>query len=370
MCVNYPQYNKAIGISKKISMQINTFKKLGFDVYYSVYLEDGVAICHDGQIIQKQIFRNLKMHRVLRRFRLLNLCIEYLENNTFSLGFVRWDPVDRLFLKVLLYLDKQCDKVIMDFHGYFPGYSGKGIKRIYTKYTTKLNGKKMAKYVDLGFVELKRSKVFGIKTLPIDTCIDVDNYEPHSYQLSRNEINMISVSNETIYHGYDRIINGIANYINSRGEVPVTLHLVGNMTQKTIALIKKLNLNKYVKLYGYKTGSELTQIYNMCNIGVGPLAPHRVGGKEGTGIKTKEYFAIGLPYVYAGNELLVPNDFKYAYKIVANDIPVRIEEIAYFYNSIKNDKGIEENMRDFARAHYSCEKAFQTALNELQFFGE
>ena len=57
MCVNYPQFNMAIGISKKINMQIETLKRLGFDVYYSEYLEDGIAICHDGEIIKKRFIK-------------------------------------------------------------------------------------------------------------------------------------------------------------------------------------------------------------------------------------------------------------------------------------------------------------------------
>lgn len=82
MCVNYPQYNKAIGISKKIQMQINTFAKLGFDVYYSEYLQDGVAICHDEQIIKKIQYQNLKLNNILRRFRLLHFCNKFLQNNS------------------------------------------------------------------------------------------------------------------------------------------------------------------------------------------------------------------------------------------------------------------------------------------------
>ena len=365
MCVNYPQFNMAIGISKKINMQIETLKSLGFDVYYSEYLEDGIAICHDGEIIEKKIYKNKKLNGFLRRFRLLYECNHFLIGKHFNLGFIRWDPVDSLFLKVLYNLNRSCDKVIMDFHGYFPNYSGRGLKGKYTKITTNLNGHKMASYIDYGIVELKNTEVFGIRTLPTDTSIDVDNYQPHRYIGNSNELNLISVSNETAYHGYDRIIRGIYEYKKNDNSRTVKLHLVGKMTEKTKGLIDKYNLNNEVILYGYQSGNELQKIYEKCNIAVGPLAPHRVGGKQGTGIKTKEYFAVGIPYFYAGNELLVPDDYKYVLKLKANDSAIDINEIIDFYDSIKEDSKIVDEMRNFARNNYSCKKTFITVLNEI-----
>ena len=137
------------------------------------------------------------------------------------------------------------------------------------------------------------------------------------------------------------------------------------MSDKTKKLIQKLNLEKYIFLYGYQSGRELEKIYNMCNIGIGPLAPHRVGGKEGTGIKTKEYFAIGLPYFFAGQELLVPENYRYALKIESDDSPVDIQKIFNFYETVKDDKNIQENMRNFANEHYSWKTIFKTALANM-----
>lgn len=356
-----------IGISKKIKMQIETLKYLGFDVYYSKYTSNGVAICHDEDVVLEKTYRNERINNYMRRFRLLALCRAYLSssNKNFDLGFIRWDPVDSLFLSVLKCLDKSCKKVLMDFHGYFPEYAGKGIKGKYTQITTKINGNKMSKYVDFGLVELKDKSVFGIKTLPTDTSINVDNYSEHRYCGPDNEINMVSVSNETAYHGYDRIISGLYQYQKEGNSIPVRIHLVGKMSDKTIQMISKLGLKDDVILYGYKTGTELTEIYNHCNLAIGPLAPHRVGGKQGTGIKTKEYFAIGIPYFYAGNELLVPRDYKYAMQIEANDEPININNIIEFYNSVRDVENLSSDMRAFAREHFSCEKTFRVALTEI-----
>lgn len=363
MCVNYPKFNSAIGISKKIKSQIETFQSLGYVVTYSAYLEDGVAIYDNGdKLLYEHHYNSGRLNTILRRFYLMKMCINYLNEQSFDLGFIRWDAVDWQFLKLLFLLHRNCKKVLMDFHGYFPGYNSPGMRGKYIKYTTKLFGNEMAKYVDLGLTETRNNSLFGIPTLPMDTGINVDEYSAHKYLGKPNEIHMISVANETVYHGYDRVINGLEQFYTTNPKACVYLHLVGKMSKATVELVRKSHLQDRIILYGYQSGNDLIEIYNSCNIGIGPLAPHRAGGKEGTGIKTKEYFAIGLPYFYAGQELLVPDGYPYVLKIDASDDPIQVESIIAFYNKIKNDNKMNENMRSFARENFSWKKIFSKAL--------
>ena len=366
MCVNYPKYNSAIGISKKIDDQIEAFKVLGFQVTYSCYLKDGVAIFEGDNIVYERHYKDDSINSILRRFRLMDLCIKYIKNHSYDLGFIRWDAVDFQFLKILSLMKCKCGNVMMDFHGYFPNYNSPGLKGKYTKYTTKLFGNKMSKYIGVGLTETRNRCLFGIPTIPMDTGINVDKYEPHKYNGKMNEIHMISVSNERAYHGYDRVIKGISLYYQKNTSINVYLHLVGKMSNETERLIKQNDLQNIVILHGYQSGSNLIQLYNQCNLGIGPLAPHRTGGKEGTGIKTKEYFAIGLPYFYAGQELLVPEDYPYVMKVTADDTPIDINQIIDFYNRIADDNHVQENMRNFARENYSWVKILSKALNVMR----
>lgn len=366
MCVNYPSFNSAIGISKKICSQIDAFQTIGYDVTYSAYLEDGVAIFENGEIVLKENYPRFFSKNIINKikyFYLMNICSRYLKEKKFDLGFIRWSAIDFSFLRVIKPMKINCGMVIMDCHGYFPNYNprsvtGKYIKKQTIKHSAELNG-----LVDLVLTETKQTSIFGIQAMPMDTGIDVDKYEPHKYVGNKKEIHMISVANEQDYHGYDRIIRGVADSNN----VNVFLHLVGKMSENTSKLVSELNMENRIFLHGYQTGSALNEIYTKCNIGVGPLAPHRIGGKEGTGIKTKEYFALGLPYFYAGRELLVPDDYPYVYKVPADDSPINIDEIIEFYNRIKYDKNMVGNMRNFARENYSWVKIFSKALKKLDY---
>lgn len=365
MCVNYPMYNPAIGISKKIKTQIETFEKLGYSVTFSAYVSDGIVIINNNEVKYKYQFPSVfsnPIRGVLRSRKLMESCCYYLKNASlkFDLGFIRWNAMDNWFMKALKQLDMSCNKVLMDCHGYHPGYCINGLKSAYIKYWTDFNKKKVHKYIDLCLIEFKDDTVFDVPAMAIDTGIDVSRYTPHEYDGDPNAINMISVANEQSYHGYDRVIDGINCY---KGDRIVRLHLVGKMSRRTVKKINDLKLNDKVILYGYQTGEKLQYIYRKCNIGVGPLAPHRAGNKQGTGIKTKEYFAIGLPYFYAGQELLVPEDYPYTLKFKAEDTPIDIKRVIEFYDSIKEEENIQENMRDFAKSYYSWEKMFRKALS-------
>ena len=250
----------------------------------------------------------------------------------------------------------------MDCHGYHKNYTGKTIKGFYIEKTTKKNSSKLSKYVDICLTETKETEVFGIRAIPMDTGIDVNKYKPHIYKGNPGELHMISVASERLYHGYDRLIHGMKNYKNQN----IYLHLVGEISNKTKRISHNIELNNRVFIYGYKVGEQLEEIYEHCNIGVGPLAPHRVGGKEGTGIKTKEYFAIGLPYFYAGQELLVPDDYPYVLKLDADDTPIDISKVIKFYETIKDDKMMQKNMREFAIENYSWEKILKNAIESIE----
>ena len=59
---NFRVYDETVGITQKVRKQIEAFQELGYDVIYSGYLEDGVAIFDNtGNILaKKNIFLKMK----------------------------------------------------------------------------------------------------------------------------------------------------------------------------------------------------------------------------------------------------------------------------------------------------------------------
>ena len=144
------------------------------------------------------------------------------------------------------------------------------------------------------------------------------------------------------------------------------MHLVGTITDVSKALISKYGLEEQVILYGKRRGKELDEIYDKCNVGLGPFGQHRVGGKKDTGLKTKEYFAKGLPYVFSGEEPTVPNNYPYICKFPSDESPIDFDKVWDFYQSYSDDPAVIQNMRAFAMENYSWHKIMEDALSHLK----
>ena len=87
---NFRVYDETVGITQKVKKQIEAFQELGYDVIYSGYLEDGVAIFDNtGNILvkKKYFLKNGKINHILRRYMLLLLCKDYFLKNDVELEF-------------------------------------------------------------------------------------------------------------------------------------------------------------------------------------------------------------------------------------------------------------------------------------------
>ena len=77
-------------------------------------------------------------------------------------------------------------------------------------------------------------------------------------------------------------------------------------------------------------------IFDKCNIALGPLAQHRIEKKD-TGLKTKEYFARGICYLYTGNEVKIDSDYPYILQLEDNEDLIDFKKVISFYDGINED---------------------------------
>lgn len=72
---------------------------------------------------------------------------------------------------------------------------------------------------------------------------------------------------------------------------------------------------KNVKYHGFLQGEELASVSYKADIGICPLAPHRVGMKQLTSLKLRNYLAVGLPSIIAHQDRDFPNGAPFLLKI-------------------------------------------------------
>ena len=108
---------------------------------------------------------------------------------------------------------------------------------------------------------------------------------------------------------------------------------------------------------------QLDEIIDQYNIAVGGLGYHRRGAKYDTSIKNKEYCAWGIPFICACKDLSFDSNFKYLYKVSANEEIIDIEKIVNWYMYIYNCDYREE-MYQYAKEHLNFEKEYYRLFKE------
>ena len=370
MFANYTPKDKSIGITKKICSEINTLRSFGNEVYYTAYDNNKVVVYDNKDCIifeKKYPFKNEKINHFIRYYCLEQTATEYLKrDNKFDIGYIRLGPPNSKLFSILKLLKNGGAKIVVESLAYFPGIKYHDLQGKYIQLMHALNHDKFKNYVNYFLVEGNIESMYDVPCYSMNMGVEVDSIRPHVYKGNPNELNLISVANETTYHAYDRVIKSVYNYLCNGGKRKVRVHLVGTISEETTRLIEQLQLRDYILTYGKKSGDELDFIYDKCNIGLGPFGQHRVGGKKDTGLKTKEYFAKGLPYIFSGEEPTVPIDYPYIFRFPSDESYIDFDKVWDFYSKLSANEQVIHDMRQFAKDNYSWNTIMKKALQYIQ----
>lgn len=365
---NFRVYDETVGITQKVKKQIEAFQELGYDVIYSGYLEDGVAIFDStGNILVKKNYflKNGKINHILRRYMLLLLCKDYFLKNDVELEFsyLRYHFFDSFYINLLKVLKKKSKKVIIEAHSY-PVFVKKD-KFNPIKILDEIYSKKAHKYCDYIASMTNLKTICGIPTYEIENTLNIDDFKIKEYKRVENKFIFINVAFENITHGLDRLIKGISNYyktIYKTTSVDIELLLIGEYSNSTKKLVEDLSLSEKVKFLGKMKRNEIDTYIDEAHFAVGSMGNHRANSYYGSALKTKEYIARGIPFVYGWEERILIN-FPFAYKVPLNEEPVDIKKILEFYRKIENKdlaikmrKFLEENNRSWQQQFYELLK--------------
>jgi len=159
-------------------------------------------------------------------------------------------------------------------------------------------------------------------------------------------INLVFVANKlNPWHGLDRLLTSINRY---NGKINIVLNLVGDFE-----VSESLISNKNVKLihWGLVDQSQLINVFSKSNVGVSSLGLYRNDMTEGSPLKTAEYCASGIPFIYAYETSdfdNVKNSYKFCLKLDNNSSEIDFDNIINFANEVSQKKDISDYMRNYA----------------------
>lgn len=267
------------------------------------------------------------------------------------------------FLKAMKKNNPFC-KIVYEIPTYPYDREHTGVKGKLILFIDKIYRKKLHKYVDRIATLTDDEEIFNCKTLKITNGVDCN-----SIPLSKKEkfddkqINMVAVAQFAFWHGYDRLIEGMALAKKSN----IYLHLVGDGPElpKYKQLVEKYKLENNVKFYGALSGDNLTDVIDNGDIMISSLGCHRKNLFLSSELKSREYLCRGLPMISSTKIDIIPNNFEYCFRVPEDESPIDVEKVVEYVTSVyknKNRTEISKEIRQFAEENCSMKKAMENVI--------
>lgn len=372
------------GIRKKILAQCRVFKKSGHIVdliiihphsNYTVINYDDVNM-YLLKTLNKQNKRgNFKIYnlikfllflRYIKKIRkiLNNYDIIYVRNSLWFM-FLNLFKKSKNFKKKNIYVLEQPTK----WSSVKRELSGSIVRSIIYKITEKFRLNSYLKNFDI--IVAIGEPSFKLKNeIVISNGIDLQNIPKRKLKNKGHSLNIIGVANISFWHGYDRVIEGLAEYYKDNHDIEVYFHVVGDGPEinNLKKLTEKLNLKKYVIFHGTKIGKELDELFNIAHLAISSLGLHRIDMDKGSNpLKNREYFARGVPFIVSKKDPDFPESCPYLFIIPSGDSPVNIKDIISFYKKFeKNYPKYAKKMRKYAEKNLCWETKLKKLLNQIR----
>ena len=330
-----------LGVEKKILEEAKFFSKQGIDVYFLNRSRDGYE--------ENVYFKRVDDYHDKRFFEL------YLRAFTFKVieKIVDLDAYDKIYLRYPL-----MDLSALSFakrYGYktITQHHGKELQEIKTykirlpfKIFQYLNERFIAPHFfkhiygltaiseDLVSYEVKRVNFKG-KTKRFSNGINPIHFSMNKPPKLDREFNLIMVSSSyAAWHGLDRLLKSLELF--QSDEISINLYLVGKLTSEFDAVLSSCEKNSSVHVYrlGKLYKKELDTIFDKAHMACDSLAMYRLDMHEASTLKSKEYIARGIPFLYSAPDYDLTSLNAYLYDVKNEDSLINFHLILKFYKKL------------------------------------
>lgn len=181
---------------------------------------------------------------------------------------------------------------------------------------------------------------FDVSSVPVRTALKLEG-----------EINILALANVAYWHGYDRIIAGMAEY---SGAYKVKLHLAGGTGKTEMEKLKKqaseLGVSDQVIFYEPLYGDALSELFDKCHVAAGSLGIHRNSLFRASILKLREYCSRGIPFFKSHLDDDFKN-FEFGLNFEASDVPIDIAKLCGFVEEIYKTDDYPQIMRKYAEQY-------------------
>jgi glycosyltransferase involved in cell wall biosynthesis len=354
------------GIKNKVFAQAKAFDNLGLATDVLYFENKTIKIEGKNQNIQRFCQSKINFLKFLYFSYLTEIDIK-----KYDFIYIRHFLTNPLFLWMLKSIKKQNPdiKIYMELPTYPYKYQNNKLSfslRIQQK-IDELCTVFFKKYINQIVTISLHDSIFGIPTIKTDNGIDVEKFGPIKPQHTGDcTINLLGLANVQSWHGFDRLIAGITNYVKANPSKKVILHVVGNgdVLEDLKKQTAENDVSEYVQFHGFLSGNELIEMFAKCQLGVGVLGLHRVNLSHASALKAREFASRGLPFMASHDDFGFPNNYPFILKLPASEEAIDINLVVDFVGKLKEFSNYHLKMNSYAAENFTWESKLKSVRDK------
>ncbi len=332
------------GITKKIHAQVDALRACGVDttLSYTSFDEGGNQLRMCGPRVLQNC-GNGPAAKVRKRVDWRPL-YDFIVAEGISMVYMRSNHNANPFLTGLLRkLRRAGVRVVMEIPTYPYDNEYKGTPLLYHSrlYIDRTFRRALAQQLFRIVTFSEEREIFGVPTIRISNGVDFGRI-PLKHHVSDDpaRLNLMGVAEIHYWHGFDRVVAGLAEYYRTPQPVEVVFHVVGDGFDGQAEALRRhaeeAGIAQYVVFHGRRDGPALDALFEQADMGIASLGRHRSRITHIKTLKNREYAARGIPFVYSETD----TDFErmpYVMKAPADESPLDIAGLVLFYRQAPHD---------------------------------
>lgn len=204
---------------------------------------------------------------------------------------------------------------------------------------------KLRHYVDRVVTFSRQDSILGIPTIRTDNGVDVARLQTRPTPSAPPPLRLLGLANLSFWHGYDRVIEGLAAYRTSADAMDILFDVVGTGAElpNLRRLAKDRGLEDAVVFHGPRTGAELDALVAGAHIAISSIGMHRLE-TETSNLKSREFCARAIPFVIGYQDPDFPPSLPFVFHVPPTDEPVDMAALVEFQHRLasgQEDSGIQ-----------------------------
>lgn len=349
------------GVTTKIINQFSVFEK-HYDAYLAAFENNDLVVFHSGKCVYCD--SDEKKHRLVKFFSLDKFILSEDIKNL----YIRYPLAFPQFVNMLRIVRPKMHKIVLEFPDFPYIHEFTQNKRYFHAAIDVLFRNRLRKYVDRAFGCSDVLDIYGITNEKLLNGTNIDDYSLRKIQ-DTTDVNLLCIAIINLSTGTDRILLGLGEYYKSgNAKRNVNVHIIGNGPEYNhyLEIIEQCNLKKHVTMHGYLNKEEAKPVFDLCDIGIGALALHRIDIKHDSTLKSREYGLRGMPQIAENKIDILDDEFPYVMYCPYDDSPINILDIISFYDKCFKEKGkieVASEVRDYFIDRCDINKTMQPIID-------